>query len=509
MAITEQQVRTIVEQVVNAFLPQGTQTGESGALTQKSTEASPQDSPASTSPVSTPSPSVPAVQDASAEGKPSSFSEMDRLIQEADQAQRELMGMTLEKRKEIINNIREVMLQNLDTICRLAVEETGLGNSRDKEVKNRLAILKTPGVEDLEPVAYTDDYGLTLMERAPYGVIGSITPSTNPTETLICNGIGMIAAGNAVVFNPHPAAKGVSSYTISLFHRAILKADAPSGLISALSNPTIESAQALMKHPKISLLVVTGGPAVVRAAMASGKKVIAAGPGNPPAVVDETADLDQAARDIVSGAGLDNNIVCICEKEILAVSSITDSLKDAMKRYGAYELNRSQIQKVTELVIADPGRPGHEGAPNKKYVGRDAAVIARDIGIKIPPDVRILLCEVDRDHPLVWTEQLMPVIPIVRMSSADEAIDFSVQCEHGFRHTASIHSKNIDRLSRMAKVMNCSVFVKNGPNYAGLGHLGAGFTSYTIASPTGEGMTRARTFTRERRCSLIGHFRIV
>ncbi len=384
-----------------------------------------------------------------------------------------------------------------------------MGNCRDKQLKNRLAILKTPGVEDLEPTAYTDDYGLTLIELAPYGVIGSITPSTNPTETLICNGIGMLAAGNAVVFNPHPAAKAVSNYTISLFQKAILKADGPQALVSALSNPTIESAQAMMKHPKIDLLVVTGGPAVVRVAMASGKKAIAAGPGNPPVVVDETADIDQAARDIVSGAGLDNNIVCICEKEILAVSSITDSLKEAMKKYGAYELNRSQIQKITGMVISDPGRPGYEGTPDKKFVGKDAAVIAAAIGIKVSPDVRILLCEVERDHPLVWTEQLMPVIPIVRMGSADEAIDYAVQCEHGFRHTASIHSKNIDRLSRMAKVMNCSIFVKNGPNYAGLGYHGAGFTSYTIASPTGEGMTRARTFTRERRCALIGHFRIV
>jgi acyl-CoA reductase-like NAD-dependent aldehyde dehydrogenase len=487
MAITEQQVRSIVAEVVNTFLPQ------------EKLPETPAQSPAGTESI-----------DASAQTQGTgSFSEMDRLIEEAEKAQCGLMEMTLEKRKEIIANIREMMLQNLDRLCKMAVEETGLGNCRDKLVKNRLAILKTPGVEDLEPSAYSDDYGLTLMERAPYGVIGSITPSTNPTETLICNGIGMIAAGNAVVFNPHPAAKEVSSYTVSLFHQAILKADGPPGLMSALSNPTIESAQAMMKHPKIVLLVVTGGPAVVRVAMASGKKVIAAGPGNPPVVVDETADIDAAARDIVNGAGLDNNIVCICEKEILAVSSITDSLKEAMKRHGAYELNRSQIQKITDLVIADPGRPGHEGAPNKKYVGKDAAVIAADIGIKISPDVKILLCEVEREHPLVWTEQLMPVIPVVRMGSADEAIDYSVECEHGFRHTASIHSKNIDRLSRMAKVMNCSIFVKNGPNYAGLGYHGAGYTSYTIASPTGEGMTRARTFTRERRCALIGHFRII
>jgi acyl-CoA reductase-like NAD-dependent aldehyde dehydrogenase len=437
------------------------------------------------------------------------FSQMDEVIEAAGKAQTELAGMTLEKRREIIQNIRETMLENIDTLCSMAVEETTFGNCRDKELKNRLAVMKTPGVEDLEPHSYTDDYGLTLVERSPYGVIGSITPCTNPTETLICNGIGMVAAGNAVVFNPHPAAKETSNFTIALFNKAILRAGGPANLLATIGEPTIESAQAMMKHPKIDLLVVTGGPAVVRAAMGSGKKVIAAGPGNPPVVVDETADIDQAGRDIVRGAGLDNNIICICEKEILAVDAIADRLKASMKTHGAFELNGEQTERLTGLVISEPGGPDREGAPNKKFVGKDAALIAREIGLQIAADTKILLCEVGRDHPLVWTEQLMPVIPLVRMGNADEAIDFAVRCEHGFRHTASIFSKNIDNLSRMAKMMNCSVFVKNGPNYAGLGYHGAGFTSFTIASPTGEGMTRARTFTRERRCSLIGHFRIV
>ena len=474
MNTKEQDVRSIVEQVVNSYFS-STTTSSSGSESSWS----------------------------------SSGSEMDRLIDQAQKAHTDLVSLTLEKRKEIIKNVRRVVLEELETISSMTVEETKLGNTADKIIKNRLAVLKTPGVEDLEPYTYTDDFGLTLVERAPYGVIGSIIPCTNPTETLICNGIGMIAGGNSVVFNPHPVAKETSKYVLNLMDRAIKEAGGPGNLVAMVDKPTIESAQEIMKHPGIKLLVVTGGPGVVKVAMQSGKKVIAAGPGNPPSVVDETADIKKAGKDIVSGAGLDNNIICICEKEVLAVDSITDSLKEAMKENGAFELNKAQTVKITDLVISDPGRPGHEGAPNKKYVGKDASVIAADIGLKVGGDTKILLCEVDRDHPLVWTEQLMHVIPVVRMGSADEAIDFAVQCEHGFRHTASIHSRNIDKLSRMAKVMNCSVFVKNGPNYCGLGHHGAGYTSFTIASPTGEGMTRARTFTRERRCSLIGHFRIV
>jgi len=442
-------------------------------------------------------------------GQDSIFEEVNAAVDAAEAAHLELVKLTLEKRREIIRSIRKIIMSNLEEISKLAVEETTFGRVEDKIEKNRLAALKTPGIEDLEPTAYSDDNGMTLMERAAYGVIGSIIPSTNPTSTVINNGISMIAGGNSVVFNPHPMAKKSSCFAVSLINQAIVKAGGPPNVLCAIANPTIDSAQILMKHPKIRLLVVTGGPAVVKAAMNSDKKVIAAGPGNPPCVVDETADLVKAGRDIVNGAGFDNNIVCICEKEILAVSQIADKLKEEMIKNGAYELKGEQIEKVTKLVIADPGKPGHEGASNKEYVGKDASVIARDIGLDISNQTKILLCEVDRYHPLVWTEQLLPVIPLVCFNNVDEAIDFAVQCEHNFRHTASIHSRNIAKLSKMAQLINCSLFIKNGPNYSGLGFGGAGYTSFTIATPTGEGLTRARTFTRERRCVLVGYFRIV
>jgi len=256
-------------------------------------------------------------------------------------------------------------------------------------------------------------------------------------------------------------------------------------------------------------MVVTGGPGVVKQAMNSGKKVIAAGPGNPPCVVDETADIVKAGKHIVDGASFDNNIICICEKEILVVESVADRLKEEMKKNGAYELNETQIKKLSDILIVEPGGPGKEGVINKKYVGKNADYIAKSINLDVPPSTRLLLCEVPKEHPLVWTEQLMPVIPFTRLKDVDTAIDLAVKCEHGFRHTAIMHSLNVAKLSKMAKAMNCSLFVKNGPSYAGLGAGGAGFTSFTIASPTGEGITRARTFTRERRCTLVDYFRII
>jgi propionaldehyde dehydrogenase len=437
------------------------------------------------------------------------FSTIDQAVQAAEVAFQELGKLSLETRKEIIANIRKASRENVERLSKMASDETGMGRWEDKVIKNELAIRKTPGVEDIVPETFSDDDGLTLVEHAPYGVIGSISPSTNPTASIISNCIGMIAAGNSVVFNTHPAAQKVSALLISILNKSIVEAGGPKNLITTIEKPTIASAQEMMGHPKVTILVVTGGPAVVKAAMKMEKKTIAAGPGNPPCVVDETADIAKAGKDIVAGASFDNNLICICEKETIVVDSVADALLSEMQKNGAYLLTKEQVRKVTELVIADPGKPGHEGAANKTYVGQNAAKIARAIGLNIPDSTRLLLCEVDEDHPLVWTEQLMPVMPLVRVADVDYAIDLAVRCEHGFRHTAIMHSLNIAKLSKMAKAMNCSIFIKNGPSYAGLGEGGAGFASFTIASPTGEGVTRARTFTRERRCTLVDYFRII
>ena len=437
------------------------------------------------------------------------FADVEGAVRAAAAAQKELIALPLDTRRKIISAMREAVTANNESLSRDAVAETGLGNVRDKQVKNALAATKTPGVEDVEPSAWSDEHGLSIMERAPYGVIGAITPVTNPIATITSNSIGMIAGGNAVVFNVHPGARGVSSRLVSLLNDAITAAGGPRNVLCAAARPTIESAGELMKHRGVGLLVVTGGPGVVKAAMVSGKKAICAGPGNPPAVVDPTADIAKAGRDLVAGAGFDNNVVCTDEKEIFVVDSVADRLKQEMRAAGAFELTGPQIAAVTRVALPQDAGPGRHSPPNKDLVGKDPAVIARAAGIDVPSDTRLLFMDVEASHPLVWSEQLMPVIPLVRMKSVDEAIDLAFKAEYGFRHTASIHSHDIEKLSRMARVMNCSLFVKNGPNFAGLGQGGAGYASFTIASPTGEGMTRARTFTRERRCTLVDYFRIV
>lgn len=431
------------------------------------------------------------------------FNTIEEAIFAAERAFLEYKSISLEKRGNIIAKIREVCFENVNTLSKLAVDETGLGRFDDKIRKNEVAILKTPGIEDLTPSAFTGDNGLTILEWAPYGVIGAITPCTNPSETIICNTIGMIACGNSVAFNAHPSAKKTSVFTVDLINKAIISAGGPPNLITTVLSPTIESANILMKHPKIGLLVVTGGPAVVAAAMKSGKRVVAAGPGNPPTVVDETADIDKAARDIVTSASTDNNIICVVEKNIIATKQAADPLKKALVQNGAVELNSHQARRLEQVILSP------DGTPNKKWVGKDIQLILKEIDINVDDSKRLAFAETDANHPFARLELLMPVLPFIRANDIDVAMDIAYKLEEGCFHTASIHSRNIDRMHDMAVKMNTAIFVKNGPNLAGLGLGGEGPASFTIAAPTGEGVTTARHFARIRRCVVSGHFRIV
>ena len=436
------------------------------------------------------------------------FATVNEAVAAAGPAQKQFAALKLVQRAKILEAMRATMRENESVLAKAAWDETGYGRYEDKIVKNRLVTNKTPGLEDLAPIATSGDFGLTLIEPAPFGVIGAITPVTNPTSTIICNSIGMLAAGNSVVYNVHPYAKNCCMQTIALLNKAIVSAGGPPNVITGVANPTIESAQELMKHPGVRLVVVTGGGDVVRAAMNSGKRAICAGPGNPPVVVDETADIEQAARDIVLGASTDNNIICTDEKEVVAVGSITDALIASMGRQGAYVVPRERLGELEKVVFTEIKGPRQKSWVDKKLIGKNASVILAKMGITVPDSVRLAVVEVDENHPLLWTEQMMPVMPVTRVANADRAIDLAVEMEGGNRHTAIMHSKNLDNLSRMAKECDCSIFVKNGRSQAGLGLDGEGYCSFTIASPTGEGLTGPRSFSRWRRCSLVGAFRI-
>lgn len=437
------------------------------------------------------------------------YADPESAVKAAAAAHEALSEMPLDVRKQMIGAMRATAREHAQVLAQFAHEETGMGRVEDKVQKNLLAANKTPGTEYLDPHVWTGDDGLTLMEHAPYGVIGSITPTTNPTATIINNSISMVSAGNAVAFNAHPNAKRVSAYTVQLLNQAIQSAGGPPDLLTCVEEPTIDSAQALMVHKQVRLLAVTGGIGVVRQAMKSGKRAVCAGPGNPPVVVDETADLEQAGRDVVRGGSFDNNLVCTTEKTCIVVESALDGLVEAMTRHGGYLLTSWQLRRLMKSIFEEDKGPGKPGVMNKSFIGQNASVLLKELGINVGSEVRQVVAVVEPDHQLVWSEQMMPIMPVVPMPDVESAIELAVRSEHGFRHTAVMHSKNIDNLSLMAREMDCSIFVKNAPNLAGLGWGGEGYTSFTIASPTGEGMTTCRSFSRLRRCTLKDSFRIV
>ncbi|PWC21593.1 aldehyde dehydrogenase EutE [Brenneria roseae subsp. roseae] len=435
------------------------------------------------------------------------FESLDDAVNAAALAQKRLDNVVL--RQSVIAAIRQAGERYAQVLAEMAVAETGMGRVVDKYAKNVSQARSTPGTESLSAKVVTGDNGLTLIENAPWGVVASVTPSTNPAATVINNAISMIAAGNSIVFAPHPSAKKVSLHTISLLNKAIVAAGGPENLLVTVEDPNIETAQRLFRHPGISLLVVTGGEAVVEAARKhTDKRLIAAGAGNPPVVVDETADIHRAARAIVRGASFDNNIICVDEKVVIVVDSVADELLAEMQRYQAVLLDDEQVKQLLPVLLTDIDENGR-GRVSRDWVGRDASKIAAAIGLHVGEQTRLLLAETDANHPFAITEMMMPVLPVVRVSNVQEAIELAVRLEGGCRHTAAMHSTNINNLHKMASAINTSIFVKNGPCIAGLGLGGEGCTSMTISTPTGEGVTSARTFVRIRRCVMVDMFRIV
>jgi acyl-CoA reductase-like NAD-dependent aldehyde dehydrogenase len=437
------------------------------------------------------------------------YRSIDDAVAAARRAQPKYAEMGLGARRTIVESMRRSMLEHAESLAMLAHTETGLGRYEDKIKKNLLVTRKTPGPEDLEPQAVTGDDGMSVTEWAPLGIVGAITPTTNPTSTIINNSIAILSGGNAVVFNVHPGARKVSAENIRLLNRAIVAAGGPSDLITAVATPTIDSAKELMAHPDVRVLLVTGGPGVVREALRTDKRAVAAGPGNPPVVVDETADIERAARSIVAGASFDNNIICTDEKEAIVVDTVADRLVREMAQAGAYVLKQHELKRLERVIFREMGPPNKPGVINTDWIGKNADVILSQIGVQAERPVRLLVAEVPNEHNLVWTEQMMPVFPVTRVANVDAAIDLAVRAEHGFRHTAGIHSTNVETITKMARAMNCSIFVANGSFFSGLGQDGEGYSSFSIASPTGDGLTRPRTFSRPRRVSVVGALRIV
>lgn len=441
-------------------------------------------------------------------GRNGVFTDVGEAVTAARHAFEEFSRFSMSQRNEVIAIIRRIAIEQCEELGLMEMEETGIGRPVHKIEKLKTLGELSPGTEFFSTQAFAGDKGLALIQRAPFGVIGAITPVTHSLPTITGNAVSMLAGGNAVVVNPHPSGKRVATEGVRRYNEAIHRELGIDNLICVISEPTLESANELFAHRDIALICVTGGLAVGRAALRSGKRAIVAGPGNPPVVVDETADLDLAAQSIIQGGAYDNNLLCIAEKEVFVVDSVFDQMMEAMQRAGAVKLDAAQIARLTEKAIVQVGDDNHDAAC-KDFIGRDAAVLAAAAGVNIPESVELVFGETDEDHPFVSVEQMMPFLPFVRARDVDHAIEMAKHAEHGFRHTAIIHSRNVRNMTKMGRALDTTLFVKNGPCMASLGLGGEGYLSFSIAGPTGEGVTSPVTFTRERRCSMIDALNVV
>ncbi len=483
MQINENLIRSVVEQVLNEVRAKQPVQAASSTMTGSSS---------------------------SAMGRYGLFNNVDEAVRAARTAFEQLRERTIADRRRIIDHIRRISIDHCVELGTMEMEETKVGRLEHKIAKLKTLGEKTPGVEFLKTECFSGDYGLAVIEHAPFGVIGAITPVTHSLPTITGNAVSMIAGGNSLVVNPHPSGKKVAAEGVRRFNQAIHADLGIDNLISLICEPTLETAQQLFKHRNIALICVTGGPAVARAALNSGKRAVVAGPGNPPVVVDETADLNLAARCIIQGGAYDNNLLCIAEKEVFVVGSVFDAMMSAMERAGAVRLSAPEVDRLTQAAMQVVGEGADKHfAPRKELLGQDAFKLAAAAGRTIDPKVELLFGETTSDHPFVHTEQMMPFVPFVRCRDFDECVRLAQEAEHGYRHTSIIHSRNVRNMTKMARVMDTTLFVKNGPCMASLGLGGEGYLSFSIAGPTGEGVTTPLTFTRERRCSLIEDLHIL
>ena len=498
LQLDEQAIRTIVEDVMRGL----------GRAPVSVTPAS--ITPAPAKPASTAaSPAAPSAPRRSGGPRFGVFDDVKEACAAAQAAFEQLRNKGVAGRAKVVEIVKELCTKNAQAWGKFEFDETKIGRLEHKIAKLELVKL-VPGVEWLQPRGMSGDHGITMEEHTPFGVVGAVLPVTHSVPTLSGNVINIVAAGNSVVFNPHPGGARSAALAVRTYNEAIHAALGIEHLVCTVLKPTLDTFTALTKHEAVNILLVTGGPGVVSAAMKSGKRAICAGPGNPPVIIDGTGCLKKAARDIIQGGGFDNNLLCIGEKQVFVLEQYADKFMECFQGAGAVQLNAAQLAKLTAAAFTtskDAGGCSH-AVLNRALVGADATVLARHAGASVAANTPLLFAETDVDHAFVLEEQMMPMIPVVRVKSIAQAIEYAKQSEHGYKHSAIIHSLNVDHMTQMARALDTTLFVKNGPSVAGLGLGGEGYLSYSIATTTGEGISNPSTFTRTRRCVMVDNLRI-
>jgi aldehyde dehydrogenase len=499
-AVNETLIRDVVSEVL----------GKLGGTATANTKPSPAPSPAPKADSCSHGTKKTSATNVAFRGKYGVFATAEEACAAAQESFLQLKEKGIAARRKIEEIVKALAEKNAEAWGKLEFDETKIGRLDHKIAK--LQIIKlVPGVDWLRPEARSGDHGITLEEFTPFGVVGAVTPSTHSIPTLSGNIVNICAAGNSVVFNAHPSAARCAATAVRAYNEAIYRETGIENIACIIEKPTLDSFNALCKNEYTRLLLVTGGPMVVKAAMQTGKRAICAGPGNPPVFVDDTCCPTRAAKAIISGAAFDNNLLCIGEKQVFVLDQVADKLMQRLSENGAVKLNSAQLEKLTKAAFTfKEGQGGgcSSASVNRDFIGKDPSFLAQAAGINLPAGTQLLFGETDAKHAFVEEEQMMPFLPIVRVKSVEEGIEHSVESEHGYKHTAVIHSHDVENITAMARAMDTTIFVKNGPSVAGLGLGGEGYLSFSVATPTGEGITNPRTFTRVRRCVMVDNLRI-
>jgi acetaldehyde dehydrogenase (acetylating) len=401
-----------------------------------------------------------------------SIQETRNLIERAAQAQGVYQGYDQESVNRVVAAVARATEAEAEPLAKLAHEETGFGKWEDKVLKNRFASRNVHAyIRDLKTIGILrEDTAKGIIEiGVPVGVVAGLIPSTNPTSTVIFKSLIALKAGCAVVFSPHPGAKKAIGATVDCIRTALEGAGASPDLVSVLPTPTREATDALMKHPKVSLILATGGGAMVKAAYSSGTPAIGVGPGNGPSFIERSADIPLAVKRIFDSKTFDNGTICASEQSIVTEACVKKAVMEAIQQQGGYFLPPGDAERV-EKILMGPG-----GTMNARLVGRSAEYIAKAAGVSVPKGTRVLLAEETRVGPQYpySKEKLMPVLGFYVEENWEQACERCIEILNGegVGHTMSIHSQDEQIIREFGLKKPVSRLIVNSP--AALAGIGA------------------------------------
>jgi len=397
-----------------------------------------------------------------------SVQEVRELIEKAKQAQQELSCKSQAEVDLIVKSIAKAGVRNAQRLAKMAQEETGFGIVADKTIKN---IFASRGVYERIKTMRTigeisrDEDAKIYSIAVPMGVIAGLIPSTNPTSTTLYKAEIAIKAGNAIVFSPHPNAQKSILETVKVIRQAVSEAGGNENLVSCITIPTMQSTEVLMRHPDTSLILATGGAGMVRTAYSSGTPAIGVGPGNGPAYIERTADVQKAVKMILDSKTFDNGTICASEQSVITDTDMKDTVKSEMERQGAYFLTQEQSAQLSKFILRA------DGTMNPMIVGRSVQVIADLAGLQIPETARVIVAEengVGRGHPYS-NEKLAPILAFYTEDNYEKVCERCREILHyeGAGHTFSIHTNDQQMVDYFSKRIPASRILVNTPSALG------------------------------------------